>query len=309
VTSLKTVGIVLVLATACSAPRTSSTTSEGASPATPIAIPFTYVGGHSISIPVEVGSRPSRFILDTGIGLNLVSRDLAARVGSRDEGKSYTGKRMSGQAVTVPLVRVPSLAVGPRRREDAVVGVLEMSDFAPDCEGIEGFVGLEFFDSQPFTVDYRAQTIVLETEASLAVRVASGAVVPVHLERDERTVDAFIDLSVPGGGPARVEVDTGSNSLILDARYRSRLGIQDGADGVTTREGKDETGHLFKRTFARIHGSVSLVAAPGIEQRDPEAMFQEIVHDGLVGDAFLRSFVVTFDLPHERMIFAGKSAR
>jgi hypothetical protein len=31
--------------------------------------------------------------------------------------------------------------------------------------------------------------------------------------------------------------------------------------------------------------------------------FQKIIYDGLVGRAFLRNFVVTFDVPNERLIF------
>jgi hypothetical protein len=33
-------------------------------------------------------------------------------------------------------------------------------------------------------------------------------------------------------------------------------------------------------------------------------MFQKIIYDGLVGDSFLRSFVVTFDVWNSRMVFA-----
>jgi hypothetical protein len=32
-------------------------------------------------------------------------------------------------------------------------------------------------------------------------------------------------------------------------------------------------------------------------------MFQRIIYDGLVGDAFLRRFTVTYDLPRERVVF------
>jgi hypothetical protein len=32
-------------------------------------------------------------------------------------------------------------------------------------------------------------------------------------------------------------------------------------------------------------------------------MFQEIVHDGLLGDAFLRSFAVSYDVARAEMIF------
>ena len=33
-------------------------------------------------------------------------------------------------------------------------------------------------------------------------------------------------------------------------------------------------------------------------------MFQRIIYDGLVGDAFLRRFAVTFDLPRAQLILA-----
>ena len=36
-------------------------------------------------------------------------------------------------------------------------------------------------------------------------------------------------------------------------------------------------------------------------------MIQEIIHDGLIGDSFLRNFVTTYDLANSRMIFAPQS--
>jgi hypothetical protein len=33
-------------------------------------------------------------------------------------------------------------------------------------------------------------------------------------------------------------------------------------------------------------------------------MFQKIIYDGLVGDSFLRDFVVTYDMGNSQMIFA-----
>ena len=43
-------------------------------------------------------------------------------------------------------------------------------------------------------------------------------------------------------------------------------------------------------------------------QTDPEVMFQRIIYDGLVGDAFLRRFTVTYDLPRERVVFGVSDA-
>jgi hypothetical protein len=38
-------------------------------------------------------------------------------------------------------------------------------------------------------------------------------------------------------------------------------------------------------------------------QANPDVQFQEIIYDGLLGDRFLRNFIVTYDLPRSRMIF------
>ena len=38
--------------------------------------------------------------------------------------------------------------------------------------------------------------------------------------------------------------------------------------------------------------------------RNPEVMFQRIIHDGLIGDAFLRNFVVTWDIAASQIVLA-----
>ncbi len=40
-----------------------------------------------------------------------------------------------------------------------------------------------------------------------------------------------------------------------------------------------------------------------IAQPDPDVMFQRIIHDGLLGDTFLRRFAVTYDIAGSRLIF------
>ena len=49
-------------------------------------------------------------------------------------------------------------------------------------------------------------------------------------------------------------------------------------------------------------------AAPELAQGDPAVIFQQIIYEGLVGQAFLRTFAVTFDVPNERLIFSTLSA-
>jgi hypothetical protein len=129
--------------------------------------------------------------------------------------------------------------------------------------------------------------------------------VDVQVRADGPTLEVFLPLDVPGAGSIAVEVDTGSDVLNLDERLAGRAGAQlDGADARV--DGTDETGHAYRRTFTKLAGTVHPTGAPQIAQRDPDVMFQRIVYDRLVGDAFLRRFVVTYDVANGRMIFATR---
>jgi len=266
------------------------------------AVPFEYLA-HLVTVPVNVGGTQARFVFDTGIGATLVSRSLAGRVGCLPDGSAYTGRRMSGQQVTLPLGSLSWLSFADSRCDDVAVGILDMGELA-GLEGIDGFLSLGHFRSAPVTVDYPAGVMVVEDEESLARRVKAGVPVEVHVELDGCSTSVFVSLDLPGGQPVTVEVDTGSDVLILDETAAEHLGVDLHGPGARRDDGHDETGHVFTRYFATLPGPVSVTGAPGIRQPDPAVMFQKIIYDGLAGNAFLRNFAVTYDLPNNRMIFA-----
>ena len=103
---------------------------------------------HLVTVPVLVGERTARFVLDTGIGLTLLSDRLCAAIGCRSGGSTFTGRRMSGQEVTVPLATAPPLAFGGATRRDHVVGIMALDGFPPELGAVDGFLSLAFFDSR-----------------------------------------------------------------------------------------------------------------------------------------------------------------
>lgn len=268
---------------------------------TAVLVPFQYQA-HAVTIPVLVGDEPSRFVVDTGIGVNLVSGALAERAGCVPDGSSYTGRRMSGQPVTVPLGSLPVLRVGDHRGTDVPVGLLDLGALA-GLDGIGGFLSLNWWAAAPVTFDYPAGHLVLEDEASLAGRAAASTPVPVRVLRDGPSVDVNLALRLPSGRVISAEVDTGSDTLVLDERFAADAGVDLAAPSTRRAGGQDETGHTFTRFFATARGDVCVDGVPAARQSSPEVMFQRIIHDGLVGDRFLRNFTVTYDLPRERMIF------
>jgi hypothetical protein len=66
-------------------------------------VPFQYPM-HLLTIPVCVGDAETRFIFDTGIGVNSLARAL----GAAPSGSVFTGRRMSGQEVTAPMTCTPT---------------------------------------------------------------------------------------------------------------------------------------------------------------------------------------------------------
>jgi hypothetical protein len=263
------------------------------------------IGGHLVHIPVQVGtSAPTRMILDTGIGLTLLSTDLCARAGGHLTGETYTGKRMSGQEIPVPLARVPSLNLGTYRVDDALVGVFAPGLIPREWGFVEGFVSPGFFGEIPFTIRRTEGTLTLEREVPSREAQAARTAVPVSARRSGPELTLFVDLTLPNGHSVKVEVDTGSGNLILEARFFKELGIRDDAPGVQKAEGVDETGHAYVRYQAPLPGRIVLGGVDHLSQRDPVAIFQTIIHDGLLGDDFLRRFDVTYDIAGSQMLFA-----
>jgi len=265
-------------------------------------VPFQYLA-HLLTVPVRVGDTETRFIVDTGIGVNLVSDALAQAVGCPPSGSAYTGRRMSGQAVTAPLGVLDSVRLGEAERRDVPVAIFDLAAMA-GLDGIGGMLSLQYFRSLPVTVDYPAGVLVLEDDRSLAARAASGYPVAVEVRDDGPATDVHLTLRLPGGRLISAEVDAGSDQLILNTALAAEAGVDLAGPDVRTVEGRDETGHSFARYFTTLPGELSVADAPAIGQADPEVMFQEIIYDGLVGDRFLRNFIVTYDLARSRMIFA-----
>jgi Aspartyl protease len=259
--------------------------------------PFDYLH-HLVTVPVRADGRDTRFILDSGIGLTLVTDRFAERLGLEAGPETFTGRRMSGQAVALPLATLPSLSCDGLRRDGVQVGVLDTSGFPPEVAELDGFLSLAFFAEAPFTVDY-ARRVVRTGPVP-----ASGTEVEIRIESDGPDVTAFMPLVLPTGRTIEVEVDMGSDVLILHDDLADEVGVALDDPRLEVVEGRDETGHAYTRRFGTARGRIHPAGAPAIAQDDPDVMFQAIRYDGLVGDAFLRRFVVTFDIPARRIVFA-----
>jgi hypothetical protein len=252
-------------------------------------VPFERIA-HLVVVPVELNGVEARFVVDSGIGLTVV-RDTFAGCLPSDE--TFTGKRMSGQEVTLPLGIAPSLRFGEFEQRDVEVGLLDLRGFPDALADIGGFLSLAFFAESPFTVDYPQGRVVVGGPAD-------GVALACRVDRDGPAVGIHLPLTLPDGREIEVEVDMGSDALILDERFLELAGGE-----MRRVDGTDETGHRYTRRFGRLLGSIHPTGAPQFAQENPDAMFQPIIYDGLLGDGFLRRFAVTFDVAAATILLAS----
>jgi hypothetical protein len=247
------------------------------------------------------GSIEANFIIDTGIGITVISKSLCKKINCVVKGE-HTGKRMSGQSVRIPMSSVQSIALAGKTENGFPVGIFDVEALMPGSN-IDGFLSLGFFKNFPHTVVYSKNVIRFETEESLKRVREKGVVVNVSPDQQGDSFGVFMPLVLPNKETIKAEVDTGSQSLILHERYMGGLGVKKTAPSVKRKEGKDETGHSYVRYYSSVKGPIHLVGAENMKMESPSVMFQKIIYDGLVGFYFLREFDVTYDLRNLQMVF------
>ena len=151
----------------------------------------------------------------------------------------------------------PGLRIGDLVVEQHTAGVIDLgggSDFA-------GILTPAVFEDRPLTIDPRSSNLTIGEPGG---PVPEGVVVDLHVHRHGPAVDWSADLMLPSGRTVRVEVDTGSATLILDTAYLGDVGLDRDDPSLEVRTGTDETGHEWTRRWAQVDGS----GAPGRCTRD-----------------------------------------
>ncbi len=269
----------------------------------PVSIPFTTNSDGMVILPATVGGTISaQVIFDTGAGLDILAPSLIEKVHGKPAGQ-FTGFRMTGERLDIPLFVVPELSVGPVVKKNTLVGSWDVLDKMH----LDGIVSLNDFREQPVTFDFVNKVVIFETPDSLAQRGAAATSAPMKFD-DQRgiTLDVFADFLI-GDQPAQCEIDTGSPSLTVSSRYMDRLGIEKDGKGVRKIERRTVAGGMQTRYDTSLP-QIALAAAPQISLAPAPASFSDIIYDCVVGLDFWSGRALTIDIPG-RSILVSKPSR
>jgi hypothetical protein len=264
-------------------------------------VPFELVNNH-IYLEVKLNwNGPYRVLCDTG-GANIVTPTLARELGLKSEG-ALQGRGVGEKSEDVGLVKLEKLEVGDATLSNQLFAVFPMESFST-VEGVpeNGMIGFEVFKRFVVKVDYEHQTLTFTMPAAFAYQ-GDGTNVPFQFNDHIPQVEGSID-----GIAGKFDIDTGSRSSIdllkpfveknnLVAHYNAKI------EAVTGWGVGGAARSLVTRAEVLRLGTVEVIRPVTELSLQKQGSFSSAYVAGNVGAGVLKRFNITFDYPHQQLIF------
>jgi len=279
----------------------------------------TFASGNSaLGIPLEIdnnilflrvnvnGSRPLRFIFDTGASASAINSKLL------DELKLKVQEQGNGTAtggnITVGLIKHVSLSVAGAEVTNQMIVSFSFDELP--CVEFDGIIGFDFINQFIVELDYQKSVINLYDPRTYTYS-GKGKVIPVQL--GNRTPVAIVNLTVDGPKPmpGRLEIDTcGDGALVIYPRFVKRNRLSRSLRGGLKDTGRGAGGE-YERITRRIKGAKLgpfFIDQPVVSFGQDEDGSASDGFDGILGGEILRRFKVVFDYSRRRMMLEPNSS-
>jgi len=251
-------------------------------------------------------------VIDTGASISVLSYEAAERLGIRPLARGGEARAVGGGG-KFPIVYglLDSLDLGEIRIFNVPIYIRTIHHTGnPEGEGeavrADGFLGLSVLANFRFTIDYAAQTIILETEpvsATTPAPIAEGSEIPF------RTTNGGLvsaEVKLHNGEIVNFLIDTGASATVVGAHVVKKYNLEK---------------HILPSPKIRVLGAagvienVDLILLPSLsmnslEQRNIRAPVLDLgavnesagfMQAGILGGSFLKHFRVTFDFSRARI--------
>lgn len=280
-----------------------------------------FASGHSaLRIPLEIdnniilmgvsvnGSKPLRFIFDTGATHTVIDSRRAAELGLKARGRaSGTG---TGGTFQVSFIRGVSLGVPGATVSNQLIASMPLP--TPPGFEFDGIIGHDFINQFVVEIDYQGKTMNLHDPATYAYRGA-GEIVPLLLDR-RKTPLVRTRIILDGRAPlaAWLEVDTGADgTFVINSPFVRRHGLLSAVKETTSASavgaGDGEQQLRVGRVRAVRLGRV-LIENPTVGlSLDTAGSGASEETDGIIGGEVFRRFKLIIDYSRRRIILEPNS--
>lgn len=273
-----------------------------------VAVPFE-TERNWIIIPVSVnGSRPLRFVLDTGAGgsgASLSNADLAQSLNLNIVGRIQVQGGGSGPAVEVPIAGGVIFNIGGVELSGGRMSVRPPIAGQPGlAPARDGVIGRPIFANLVVEIDWEQKVVKLYDPAKFSY-TGKGTVLPLTFDEMGRPYTAAtVGIESDKTVPVNLIVDTGgSHNLSLEVGSGDKLKAPVGKEKVVLGRGAsgEFTGYLGAvKTFQLA--AYALKEIPTIYPDESYGSALRPGRDGNLGGGILRRFKIVYDFPGKRMI-------
>lgn len=259
-----------------------------------------------IIVPMMVnGQGPYNFVLDTGVGLFIITDSTVVNTLKSMRTIRITGFGEGGE-ISAWIATGISVGIGRHIKGKLTAAVLKEDAF--DLSGytgmkVHGLLGYEFFQNFIVKIDYRLKLVTAyRQDRSLTIR--KGTHIPITIEDRKPYLEAGIRqggeiipvkliIDSGAGHPISLEADRNSLFKLPETRIPANLGV--GLSGpIFGSMGRIDELHIGKHT---LHDVIAAFPDSAVMKRQSLS----VLRDGNLGNNVLKRFTVVFDYSREAL--------
>jgi predicted aspartyl protease len=268
--------------------------------ASPSSLKFRLAGGAQplLLLPVSINGEAAReFILDTGAGTTLLSKEFARELNVEITG--HKNGHTAGGRVAVQLGRVKSIAVGLASKENVKVGVTDLSHLSRAVGAqIDGDLGYNFLGDFRVTLDFRGHAVRIDEPNRIDYfGPPPVAEIPIRLAHPSKPL-ILLQAFANDRGPFSFAFDTGTSTTAISSELASGLNLKStpvspvttGSSAIEVRAARLSSlraGQAYQNNLEVIVGEFLTMLSRVIGSK----------LDGIIGYNFLRHYKVVIDYP------------
>jgi hypothetical protein len=271
-------------------------------------------GNSALNIPLEIdnniilmrvsinGSKPLKFIFDTGASFSIISSQRAAELGLKAEGEARgngTGGPIHGSYTRGVSLSVPGAEVSPQ-----LIAIMAFP--TPPGFEFDGVIGYDFINQFVVEIDYLNKIMNLYDPRTYTYS-GTGKIIPLIL-MGRRTPLARTKIILQGRAlaEANLEVDTGADgTFVINSPFVKRQKLVEAIQQITqdTRNGAGGKEKILVGRVKAVQLGPFVLENPTVAlSLDTEGAGASEDNDGEIGGEIFRRFKVILDYSRKQMI-------
>ena len=262
-------------------------------------------------IKVKVNGRDATFVIDTGSGFTVISKDAAKRLGVSEISRGGKSQAFGGDGkfeIVYGLIKSLDLEGTKIKSIPCYIQHLHFAHSAPEDEKADGYIGLSILSHFLTQLDYKENILRLDSDREGAESFAAlpeATVIPFR-----RTQNGLISIETEMNGSQRINaiLDSGASSTVISAAAVERFNLRD---------------HIIKGQTVQVFGAAGVAndvellflrhcRVADLQQSNMRALVLDFgainetsgfEQSGILGGDFLRNFRVTIDFSRALLAF------